>query len=97
MKKKKKEMHVRTFRECWYQETGCHDPNGSKRVPVVRKRGAGGQNGVLVVQEGLLEVKTRGWRFEDGWWGLETYGEGLKEGAEGLKCVLEGSEGVLVG
>ena len=59
---------------------GAVTQNGWKWVPVVRKRGAGGQNGVLVVQEGLLGVETRGWGFENGWWWVETYGEGMKKG-----------------
>ena len=100
MKKKGKRTYdcsYARFGSAGTRKQGAVTQNGSKRVPVVRKRGAGGQNGVLVVQEGLLGVETRGWGFEDGWWGVETYSEGLKEGAGGLKRVLRGSKGVLVG
>ena len=74
------------------RKQGAVTQNGWKRVLVVQKRGAVGQNRVLVVQEGLLGVETGGGGLKH-----MPYGEGLKEGAGGLKRVLGGSEGVLVG
>ena len=85
------------FESAGTRKQGAVTQNGSKRVPVVWKRGAGGQNGVLVVQEGLLEVERRGWGFENGWWWVETYSEGMKKGAGGFEHVLEGLKEVLVG